>query len=353
MKLIFLLACMALTPNVYAQNLIDALKPRFQVKANEVHKLQYKNRSVPGQGQIIAVLDSGVNYLQPHISKRMAVNSKEISDDQIDNDRNGYIDDVRGWNFFHNNGIVIDDHGHGTHVTGTIVGERYGIAPQASIVPVKVTVTPAGEVSTQHMINGIKYAVDNGAKIINLSLRGIFINMPITQYAVREAIEYARQRNVLIVAAAGNDGSDITGLPVYPATIKSDNLITVCAVDDQKGIASFSNFSSTDVDLCAPGVEIASANKNYDPFLRPNESEFISMSGTSMATPVVTGVAALIWSMEPTLSASEIKDIIIKSAQSRRHETPGLHYYSKTGSVINAWDAACELMKRKGLSCTK
>lgn len=345
MKLFILLAtlfsCLA-----KGQTLEEALAPKAQVQADLVHKMRLNGKSIEGQGITIAVLDSGVNYLQQDLIGKTAINKNEIKDDKIDNDHNGYIDDSRGWNFFHNNGIVIDDHGHGTHVSATIVANQYGIAPKSTILPVKVTINPEGQYSDNYLIKGIRYAADNGAKIINLSLRGVYSNMPVTIYALKEAVKYAKTRNVLLVVAAGNDSLDITNLPIYPATIESDNLITVCAVDSNFRLANFSNYSKKFVDICAPGVDIVSANKKYDPIVNPKISPYISMSGTSMATPIVSAVAALIWSAQPSLNAQEVKNIILQSSLRRKHLTPWLDSTSQTGAVINAFDAIRELKIR-------
>lgn len=328
------------------QTLKDALRPKIQIQADLVHKIKYNGKLIEGQGIVIAVLDSGVNYLQPDLNGKTTINKNEIKDDKIDNDHNGYIDDSRGWNFFNNNGIVFDDHGHGTHVSAVIVADKYGIAPKSTILPVKVTINPEGSYSDNYLIKAIRYAADNGAKIINLSLRGAYSNMPVTVYALKAAVDYARVRNVLLVVAAGNDSLDITNLPIYPATIQSDNLITVCAVDDNFRLANFSNYSQSAVDVCAPGVDIASANKKYDPIVNSKISPYINMSGTSMATPIVSAVAALVWSAQPHLKAQEVKDIIVKSSLRRKGLTPWLDRASRTGAVINAFEAIRELKIR-------
>lgn len=347
MKTIPLLLALTFPLMALAQTLDDARKPGILIGAEQVHRMSYRGRPIQGHGAIVAVLDTGINSLHPHLFFKIAKNKDEVADG-IDNDRNGYIDDLIGWNFFHNNGTLGDDHGHGTHVSGTIVADQYGIAPAASLVPVKISVSPKGEISDRHLIDGIKYAADNGARIINLSIRGIYDYMPVTAWAIKEAVEYARQRNVLLVVAAGNDGLDITDTQVLPANIKSDNLITVCAVDDNARLANFSNYSSTAVHLCAPGVNIASANRSYFAFSQTG-NPFKVLSGTSMATPIVAGVAALLWSMEPGLTAKEIKNIILTSARNRKQMTPHLMGASTTGGTLSAIDAVAELMKRKNI----
>lgn len=347
MKTLPLLLALIFPGIVVAQTMNDARRPGIIIDAERVHNMTYRGRPIQGQGSIVAVLDTGINSLHPHLFFKMAKNKDEVPDG-LDNDRNGYIDDIMGWNYFHNNGNLGDDHGHGTHVAGSIVGDGYGIAPAASIVPVKISVSPKGAISEQHLIDGIKYAVDNGAKIINLSIRGIYDYMPVTAWAIKEAVEYARQRDVLLVVAAGNDGLDITDSQVLPANISSDNLITICAIDDNARLASFSNYSSSAVHLCAPGVNIASASSTHFAFSQ-NSNPFKVLSGTSMATPIVAGVAALLWSMEPGLKAKEIKNIILTSARNRKHLTPQLLGTSTTGGTLSALDAVAELMKRKNI----
>lgn len=329
-------------------------KAKRAVEADKAHETINNGRYVRGQGMVIAVLDTGLNVMHPDVIGKIAVKNSDKIDGQ-DNDKNGLKDDHQGWNFFNNSGLLNDDNGHGTHVASTIVAEEYGIAPAASIVPIKVTITPEGNVSDFHMIQAINYAADNGAKIINLSIRGYYPGVQgvsVAKLAIENAIAHAASKNMLVIVAAGNDNQvDITNTEIMPAGSDSPNVIVVCAVDDQNQLATFSNYSATKVDVCAPGVGIEAANGFYFEMFSPRggvvgngENRTIPMNGTSMATPIVSGIAALVWSMDPTMPASQVKKIIMDSANRMRGKYPQLHGKSVTGSVVNANDAVWEYM---------
>lgn len=345
----FILAMLFFSKSALSQN-----KAKRAVQADKAHESINNGQYVRGQGMVIAVLDTGLNTMHPDMFGKIAFKNSDRPDG-VDNDKNGLKDDYQGWNFLHNSGLLTDDNGHGTHVAATIVAEDYGIAPSASIVPIKVTVTPKGVVSDYNMIKAINYAADNGAKIINLSIRGYYPGIEgvsVAKLAIENAIKYAEQKNILIVVAAGNDHQvDITNTNIMPAGSDSPNVIVVCAVDDQNHLASFSNYSETKVDVCAPGVEIEAANGFYFQMFSPmgayvdnGQSRTIPMNGTSMATPIVSGIAALVWSMDPTMPASQVKKIIMDSANRMRGKYPQLHGKSVTGSVVNANDAVWEYM---------
>lgn len=308
----------------YAQTILDAFKPRILTNVPALDNVRYFGNKIEGQNVIVSVIDSGVNILHPHFADRIVKG---------------------GYNYYHKNELVIDDNGHGTHVTGTIIGDRFGIAPKAKVLPIKVTTTPEGAVDSFYLYQAIKHASDKGAKIINLSLGGLYYDMPVTQGVIKDAIRYAKNKGVLVVVAAGNDALDITNLPYYPAIIDEENVITVCAVDDYFNLAYFSNFSKTKVDLCAPGVDIASSEKSFNPFV--DKKAYTFMSGTSMATPIVSGVAALLKSIDPNLKPKEIKEILINSASKKYY----LINASQSSGVVNAKEAVCTLLEKKGFKC--
>ena len=209
---------------------------------------------------IIAVVDTGVAYDHPDLAGNVWVNTAELNGSPgVDDDQNGYIDDIYGWDFINNDGYPVDYDQHGTHVAGIIAAKGNngigvsGVMWSARIMPLRfLGVTGSGDVAKA--AEAIEYAADNGARIINASWGGNDYSS--TLY---NAIEYARQKNVLVVAAAGNEtmNNDIDAF--YPASFSLSNIISVAATDQNDGIADFSNFGATSVDLGAPGVSIYSS----------------------------------------------------------------------------------------------
>ncbi|MGM3304572.1 S8 family peptidase [Anabaena sp. WFMT] len=261
-------------------------------------------RGHTGQGIVVAVLDTGVDYNHTDLNDNIWTNSKEIAGNGIDDDGNGYIDDIQGWNFNSTNNNVLDDNGHGTHVSGTIAGENNGsgvtgIAYNAKIMAVKV-LDENGSGSYSNIAKGIYYAVDNGANVINLSLGGNSGNN-----TLKSALEYASSKGVIVVMAAGNNSEST---PSYPARY-ADNLgIAVGAVDKNNNLTDFSNRSgSQEIKyVTAPGQDIYSTVPN---------NQYATYSGTSMAAPHVAGVVALMLSANPNLTDSQIRDIITRTAE--------------------------------------
>ncbi|TVP63603.1 MAG: peptidase S8 [Nodularia sp. (in: Bacteria)] len=256
-----------------------------------------------GKGIVIAVLDSGVDYNHADLTNNIWTNPGEIPGNGIDNDGNGYIDDAKGWSFADNSNNVMDVNGHGTHVAGTIAGANNGfgvtgIAYDAKIMPVKV-LNDQGAGNTNSVADGIYYAVNNGANVINLSLGG---NLPNTTLAA--AIEYASNQGAVVVMAAGNNGYPFTS---YPASYAREWGLAVGAVDSNNQMANFSNragFNSLSY-VTAPGVGIYSSVPG---------NQYAKYNGTSMATPHVAGVVALMLSANPNLTDAQIRQILIETA---------------------------------------
>ena len=254
---------------------------------------------------VVAVVDTGVLYTHSDLSKNIWNNTDEIPDNGIDDDHNGYTDDIRGWNFISNTSDPIDDNGHGTHVSGTIgaVGNNAigvaGVNWHVKIMSLKVF-NPAGVGDTFDAISAIEYANANGASVISNSWGG-------GEYSqlLKNAINASP---AVVVCAAGNSANNNDIYPVYPAGYSSENIISVAATDHNDLLTSFSNFGLSSVDLAAPGMNI------WSTYLNGNYS---SMSGTSMATPHVSGVAALVKSVNPRLSARQIKNIILNNVDSK------------------------------------
>ncbi|MEY2985219.1 MAG: hypothetical protein RLZZ568_1836 [Cyanobacteriota bacterium] len=253
-----------------------------------------------GQEIVVAVLDTGVDRDHPDLSSNIWRNSDETPGDGIDNDNNGYVDDVFGWNFVTNRNNTLDVQGHGTHVAGTIAGLNNdtgvtGIAYNAQIMPVKV-LGDDGSGSYEGVARGIYYAVENGANVINMSLGGSFGNQ-----ALQTAINYASENGVIVVMAAGNESEQQPG---FPARYATDSGIAIGAVSSTNNLADFSNRAGSDSSLVYvtnPGVSIYSA--------LPGGS-YVAWDGTSMATPHVAGIVALMLDANPNLTDGQVREIL-------------------------------------------
>lgn len=288
---------------------------------------------------IVAVIDTGVDYTHEDLLPNLWRNPFEIPDNQIDDDNNGYVDDVIGWDFFSNDNLPYDlaastlgellnggNPGHGTHCAGNVAARGdngigiAGVAPNAKIMSIRFLGDKGG--TTADAIKSIKYAVDNGAKVLSNSWgsEGEDPNDAINNQALRDIITYAAERDVLFIAAAGNGhqgkgyDNDNDSRPAYPASYSHDNIISVAALDVNNNFGSFSNWGSVSVDIGAPGVKVFSTTvgQKYSdtviPLLNAN------WDGTSMACPHVAGAAALYWSRHPQKTHMEVKAAILNSA---------------------------------------
>ncbi len=282
---------------------------------------------------VVAIIDTGIwmNHTIFTNSGAIWTNPKEIVNG-IDDDSNGYIDDIHGWNFAYGTNDPTDDDGHGTHVSGIVLGTTIDIqANPIATSKVKLMalkfLDSTGSGSTSDAINAIYYAVNNGAHVLSNSWGGGgFSN------ALLQAIAYAYTNKKIFVAAAGNASSNNDSSPTYPANYNVPSLISVAASTDADTLASFSNFGATTVHLGAPGVSILST--------LPNNS-FGYESGTSMATPFVSGVAALILRENPTLTGYQIKNLLFGATNA----VTGLNGKVSTNARLNVYNA---VMAAKG-----
>lgn len=278
-------------------------------------------RGFTGQNTTVAVVDTGVDYTHIDLDANIWTNSREISGNGIDDDGNGYVDDTHGWNFISDNNNTMDDQGHGTHVSGTIAAENNGlgvtgVAYNAKIMPVKV-LDSEGSGSSESVAAGIRYAAANGADVINLSLGSAFPSS-----VIERAVRYATEQGSLVVMAAGNSGGSAPG---YPARYATQYGISVGAIDRNQSLASFSNRAGSDSRLqhvVAPGVDIYSTLPG---------NRYASYNGTSMATPHVAGVAALMLSANSNLTPTQMQEILTGTAVNRSATSP-----SATGRFDNA-----------------
>lgn len=268
---------------------------------------------------IVAVVDTGVDYKHEDLADVMWVNKGEVAANGIDDDSNGYVDDVHGINTIDRNADgtattnPMDTHSHGTHVSGTIGAKQNngkgiaGIATNVQIMAIR-TVPNNGDETDKNVVESFLYAAKNGAKLINCSF-GKKVNEG--GMVVSEAIKHIGETyGTLVIAAAGNDSwgplrwHDIdTGLR-YPASFANEHLLVIAATSSSGGLASFSNVGKVNVDVAAPGQDVFSTTPN---------NGYQSMSGTSMASPTTAGVAAQVLTYYPKLTALEIKDVLMKS----------------------------------------
>ncbi|MDN3474876.1 S8 family serine peptidase [Pseudoalteromonas sp. APC 3355] len=258
---------------------------------------------------VVGVIDTGIDYSHSDLASNMWVNSSEIPGDGIDNDGNGFIDDVHGINAITDSGDPMDDEGHGTHVSGTIGASGgngigvVGVNHEVSLVGCKF-LDAAGNGSTSDAIKCIDYMVSLKNSGVNLRVLNNSWGGGGYSQALADAIASSEAADLLFVAAAGNDTIDNDVNPHYPSNYENASVLSVASTDQTDGISWFSHYGLTSVDMGAPGSAILSTT--------PGES-YASYSGTSMATPHVAGAAALVLSINPELSTQELKDLLMNS----------------------------------------
>jgi subtilisin family serine protease len=260
----------------------------------------------------VGVIDTGIDFTHPDLAGTSWINPGEncpgCRTNGVDDDGNGYVDDWRGWDFVNEDNDPFDDHGHGTHVAGTIaaVGNNgvgiAGINWTGRVAGLKF-LDWFGSGTTADAIRALDYATQNGIRLTNNSWGGGDASQ-----ALLDAIERAGAAGGLVVAAAGNDGVDADASPMYPAAFPSPAILSVAATDSRDGRGSFSNWGRTSVDLGAPGVSIYSTlpGGGYDWW-----------SGTSMATPHVAGTAALAKAAFPQASSMGIKALLLRTVDAK------------------------------------
>jgi len=284
-----------------------------------------------GEEIIVAVVDTGVDYNHEDLKDVMWVNSGEIAGNGIDDDNNGYIDDIHGINTLVRDSSgkatseIMDRHSHGTHVSGTIGAKQNnglgiaGVASNVKIMGIR-TVPNSGDETDIDVAEAFLYAAKNGARIINCSF-GKSHNEG--GMLVKETIEHiGKEYGVLVVAAAGNSSQNIDKRLTYPASFESESLLVVASTTKSGRLSYFSNYGLKNVDIAAPGSSIYSTTPG---------SRYSSMSGTSMASPNTAGVAAEVLSHNPGLTPKELKDLLLSSV------TPVSKYTRKmvSGGLIN------------------
>jgi len=275
----------------------------------------------------VAVIDTGMDYNHPELKDNVFHNDADCFSDGVDHDGNGFVNDCHGWNFAGvSTNDPMDDNEHGTHVSGTIGangdggGHIAGVNWHVSIMPVKF-LTGEGSGTLDDAVKAIQYATKMKVNVMSNSWGGGGFSQ-----AMMDSITEAKNAGILFVAAAGNDADDADANPHYPAAYQVDNVISVAASTNQDGLAVFSTFGKRTVHLAAPGNEVYSSIPG---------GKYASFSGTSMATPHVSGAAALVWSMDKTQTYAQIKDRLLKS----RDIVPAFARKTVTGGRLNVYNA--------------
>lgn len=273
---------------------------------------------------VVALVDTGIDYTHEDLAGRIWTNTDEIPGNGIDDDGNGYVDDVYGWNFYSgtNDVYVGTEDAHGTHGAGTIAanaGNGVGIAGIVQSDHVKVMAVKAlggsdGSGTTASIIQAIQYAEANGAQICNLSL-GSSQNDPALYRTIASS-------KMLFVVAAGNDGTDLETAPSYPASYDLDNLIAVANIRYDGELDPTSSYGAASVDLAAPGSYILSTTPG---------NTYSYMTGTSMAAPMVSAAAAMVYSAFPKATLADVKDILLASV----HKLDSLTGRTATGGMLD------------------
>ncbi len=265
----------------------------------------HTGRNQANGGTLLAVIDTGIDYNHPDLKDNMWKNPGEIAGDGIDNDGNGVIDDVYGYNAYADSGDPMDGHSHGTHCAGTIAAKGNnevgvaGVNHDANLMAVKIF-SDSGSTSAAAIIRGIQYSTKMGARITSNSWGGGRAN---------QGIESAfSESSALHLMAAGNSGSNNDARPHYPSSYEGDHIIAVAATDHNDQLARFSCYGATSVDIAAPGVNIMST---------VNGGGYKSYSGTSMATPHVAGAALLVADANPGITNAELRERLLGGADAK------------------------------------
>ena len=293
--------------------------------------------TVGSRNTIVAVLDTGVRYTHQDLVNQMWVNEDEVPNNGLDDDLDGYVDNIYGADTVGNDGDPMDTNGHGTHVAGTIGAEagnghpHVGVAWNVRLMAVKVLGGFGSSVAS--IVGGVDYAAKNMAHVFNLSLGGYGFSQ-----AMYDSLSAAGDAGIIISAGTGNDAIDNDVMPFFPASYDLECIIAVAGTDRNDNLASFSNYGKTTAHLAGPAVTIyssvASADDAYDVY-----------DGTSMATPHVAGVMALMRSLQPNWSVLRLREKILAAVG----PLPSLTDTTVTGGRINAFKAVDGMGSASGL----
>lgn len=263
-------------------------------------------RTSVGGPVTVAVLDTGMDMTHRDLAGNLWTNRNEVPGNGVDDDRNGFVDDVHGADMVSGDGDPNDIIGHGTAVGGVIGGRGNngggisGVAWRVRLMPVKV-LPDEGYGTTATLVAGLRYALANGARVVNMSLNGADRSL-----ALEEAIAAAEAQGVLVVTSAGNDGADRDSVPSYPASIASPAILSVASSNRGGGLGYESAYGANSVQIAAPGDNILSTD------LR---GRYGTHSGTSLSAAYVSGAAALLASARPAASGAQLRSALLASAR--------------------------------------
>ncbi|MCC7441446.1 MAG: S8 family serine peptidase [Bdellovibrionales bacterium] len=284
---------------------------------------------------VVAVSDTGVALDHPDLRAQLWANPGELPGNGMDDDGNGLVDDVHGWDYSAGDADPSDVQGHGTHVAGIIGAEGdnaegiTGLNWRVRLMAVRF-LGDDGSGSTADGVKTVLYAAEQGARVLNMSWGGSGHSR-----ALADALDHAHARGMLAVAAAGNDTTDTDYKPHYPSSYESPTLLSVASSAENGTLSGFSNFGKLSVDLAAPGSSILST------FLAGG---YKRLSGTSMAAPMVSGVAALALAADPLLTVTELRNLLLAATNPRDAYSGRL----STGGDLDA-GLALELLRQPGL----
>ena len=293
-----------------------------------------------GGDVVVAVIDTGVDYTHSELRLNMWKNPGEISGNGLDDDNNGFVDDIYGWDFSNNDSDPMDDMGHGTHVAGIIAAQGNngigisGVNWRARIMALKF-IDANGIGTTSKAIKALNYAVAMGARVSNNSWGGGAFSQ-----ALFDAISAAQSTAHMFVAASGNTGIDTddpTNNLHYPSSYPLDNVISVTATDEFDRLGGFSNYGAVSVDLAAPGMNINSLWIN---------NSYMVLDGTSMAAPFVTGAVALLWAKKTDLPLLDVRSAILNNVD----PIPSLSGLTVTGGRLNLHKAMMTIASSVSIS---
>lgn len=306
------------------------------VASADIDALTAWNTTTGSSGVVVGVIDSGVDYTHPDLVQNMWINPGETPGDGIDNDSNGYIDDIYGWDFANNDSNPMDDNGHGTAVSGIIAAAGNngvgvtGINWGGKIMALKYAKSDFVS-STADLIEAVNYATMMRT-VYGVNIRatnnsyGIYGN----SQAFSDAIEASGNAGIMFVASAGNSSSNNDTGPQYPANYPLENVLSVAATDDDDALASFSSYGPNTVHLGAPGVNVLTTRVG---------GGYSGFNGTSAASPMVAGVVALMWDAAPYATVAEIKAALLNGTD----PIPSLAGKVITGGRLNAAGAISQL----------
>lgn len=317
-----------------------AMAQKWGLKITDSSKAWIKHKALGSRKIVVAIIDTGIDINHPDLKNNLWVNEKEKNGKPgVDDDGDGFIDDIYGWNFVGNNNNLTDNHGHGTHIAGIIGAEGgngvgvSGVAPLVSLMALKYYDPKSpGQNNLQNTLKALKYAIDKNVDIINYSGGGLEPSP-----AEKRLIQEAQKKGILLVAAAGNESSDSDVKGYYPADYKLDNIISVTAIDKSKSVLSSSNWGNHSVDIAAPGNNIYSTLP---------EGQYGYLTGTSQATAFVTGVAVLLKARFHDFDAKRI----IKHITETGDLVPGLNGKTRYSKVLNTYRALAILDQNVGVT---